>query len=102
MSIIQDIYEIFHQKLLECGATPHEALTVVEEARRLDIALNAEICPECEGHVTRILDPDGNGIKKVTVIPGQAFIIRTPTWFKYTCSTCNFFMSRVESKEKAS
>lgn len=100
MTVLQDAYETFHQKLLECGATPHEAATAVEEARRLDIALNAALCPECEGHVTRALD--GHQGRPTVLINAQTLMMRTAAWFKYTCATCDFFMLRVESKEKAS
>ena len=100
MSFLQDVYDTYHAKLLACGATQDEAEQAVDEARKLDKLLNAEMCPECEGHVTRVLDPHQGGPS--VLINAQTLVERTAAWFKYTCATCDFFMSRVESKEKAS
>lgn len=98
VSLLQDVYEAYHSKLLECGATRDEAKQAVAEARKLNASLNAQICPECEGHVTRALDPRQYGTS--VLINAQTIVGHTAAWFKYTCATCDFFMSRVESKEK--
>lgn len=99
MSVLHDIYETYRAKLLECGATPEEANATVEEARKLDQSLNNRICPECQAAVVRALDEVQTG--PIGILIAQTMATHS-AWFKYTCNSCNFFMSRIESVEKAS
>lgn len=91
MGILRGVYENYHKKLLECGATREEADLAIAEARKLDEALDSMICPECKAPVTRTLDGNQAG---PSLVQGA--------WYKYTCAACLFFMCRVESDEEAS
>ena len=89
MSIRQSIYDAYHAKLLECGATREEADQAVEESRKLDNSLNKRCCPECSQAVTRVFDNNQVGH---SLIKGN--------WYKYTCHKCEFFMCRIEPDEE--
>jgi len=112
--LIQDIFELYVERLVACGATPEEAERVVETARDLDTALFRRECPDCGKQILRQFD----GIVK-TKIPDPTFLSdelvgnyqgtglfgvlrQDQAWFTYRCSSCPFSFTRVESNEKSS
>lgn len=67
-------YDAYRKYLIHYGASPEEADEAVEEMREIEAYLNKLVCPDCEGHLFRVVTIEDDGI-----------------FGTYTCSKCNAF-----------